>query len=50
MTEDFESVLEWDADDPAGNENAYDGLAVETIPYTPDTFAVETDKLVIDLG
>lgn len=30
--------LEWDADDPAGDESAYDGEAVSSIPYDHSQF------------
>jgi hypothetical protein len=36
-------ALEWDANDPAGDESAYDGRAVLTIPYDHAQFVEATN-------
>lgn len=35
--------VEWDAEDAAGDESAYDGLAAESISYDPADFDTPTD-------
>lgn len=37
LEEDYDDA-EWDANDPAGDESLYDGLAVESIPYDHSQF------------